>query len=298
LATRLPPIAHTRPIIAAFGFIFVGIGLKLAIFPLHFWLPNAYASAPSVVTTFLAGTATKVSLYVLLRFTFTVFGAPFVFDFVEFSVPLLILAIAGVVICSLVAIFQPSIKRLLAYSSIAQIGYMLLGVSFATTLGLQAGILHIFNHALIKAGLFLAVGCMFWKLHTSRLEDIAGIGKTMPWTMAAFVVCGLSLIGIPFTAGFISKWYLVLGAIEKGWWPVAVVVVITSLLAVVYVWRVVEVAYFKPANPHVAPLKEAPLSLLLPTWLLVLANLYFGIETSASADLAGIAAQHLMGDVR
>jgi multicomponent Na+:H+ antiporter subunit D len=295
LAERLPEISDTRPIIAAYGFIFVGVGLKLALFPLHFWLPNAYAHAPSVVTIFLAGTATKVSIYVLLRFTFTIFGAPFAFQAVGADLGLLILSIAGVLVCSLVAIFQPSIKRLLAYSSVAQVGYMMLGVSFATVLGLQAGILHMFNHAIIKAGLFLAVGCLFFRLHSTRLEDIAGVAKSMPWTMAAFVIGGLSLIGIPFTAGFQSKWYLILGAIDRGWWPIAGLIALTSLMAVVYIWRVVEAAYFRAPTKDVSALREAPASLLIPTWLLTLANLYFGVETSVSADLAGAAARMLLG---
>ena len=170
--------------------------------PLHLWLPNAYAHAPSAVSVFLAGTATKVSLYVVLRFIFTVFGFEFSFVGQPLGPALLVLAIAGIVVCSLVAIYQVDVKRLLAWSSVAQIGYMLLGLSFATAIGLQAGLLHIFNHAIIKAGLFLAMGCVFLRLGSCRLDAIAGVGRRMPWTMMGFLLCGLSLIGVPPTGRF------------------------------------------------------------------------------------------------
>jgi|TARA_Y100000294_G_C8510757_1_gene318673 multicomponent Na+:H+ antiporter subunit D len=117
----------------------------------------------------------------------------------------------------------------------------------------------------------------------------------MPWTMAAFVAGGLSLIGLPLTAGFISKWYLVLAALEQGWWPVVMVVVAGSLLAVVYIWRVIETAYFRDRGEPAPPVQEAPLSMLLPTWLLVGANVYFGIYTDLSVGVASQAARVLLG---
>jgi multicomponent Na+:H+ antiporter subunit D len=123
---------------------------------------------------------------------------------------------------------------------------------------------------------------------------MAGLGRTMPFTMAAFVVGGLSLIGVPLTVGFISKWYLVRAALEQGMWPVAAVVLIGSLLAVVYVWKVVEVAYFRPA-PEGRGIQEAPLSLLIPTWVLVAANLWFGIDAKLTSGVAIRAAQSLLG---
>ena len=296
LAKRIPPIADSRTVLAAFGFITVGASLKLALFPLHQWLPNAYAYAPSSVSAFLAGTATKVSIYVLLRFIFTVFGASFAFETLPLGGMLLALALLAMFVASTVAIFQNDIKRMLAYSSIAQIGYIILGISFATETGLTAGILHIFNHALMKGGLFLALGCVFLRLGSVKLEDMKGIGRTMPITMAAFVVGGISLIGLPPTAGFISKWYLVLAALEKNWWPVAILIVLSSLLAVIYVWRVIEVAYFQapPKRAQGDEVGEAPLSMLIPLWVLIGANLYFGIETSASVGVAKEAAKFLL----
>ncbi len=186
---------------------------------------------------------------------------------------------------------------MLAYSSLAQIGYMILGVSFASVTGLTAATVHLFNHAMMKGALFMALGCVMYRVGSVHIEAMYGLGRRMPWTMAAFVGAGLSLIGVPLTVGFISKWYLILGALERGWWPVAVLVLITSLMAVVYIWRVVEAAYFRSFQPDEdeETVVEAPLALLVPTWALVLVNFYFGIDASLTAGVAGDAARSLMG---
>lgn len=294
LAERLPAVFDTRTIPVAFAFITVGVGLKLALFPLHLWLPNAYAYAPSTVTAFIASTATKVAVYMLLRFVLTVFGAGFAFDVMQVDRILMPLALAAILLMSFAAIYQDNVKRLLAYSSVAQIGYMVLGISFASVFGVAAGILHLFNHALMKGALFMAMGCVAYRVGSVRIDAMAGLGKTMPFTMAAFVAGGLSLIGVPFTVGFISKWYLVRAALELGMWPVAFVVLLGSLLALVYVWKVVEAAYFRPP-PEGQGMQEAPLSLLIPTWALVVANLYFGIDARLTAGVALEAARILLG---
>lgn len=295
IAKRLPEHGYDRTVIAAFAFLVIGAGLKIALFPLHQWLPNAYTYAPSTVSAFLAATATKVSVYILLRFLFTVFGVTFSFTVLPTAAPLMILAILAMFIPSIVACFQKNVKKVLAYSSVAQIGYMVLGISFVTVTGLTAGILHLFNHALMKGALFLALGCVIYRIGSCNIDRMAGLARNMPWTMAAFVGGGLSLIGIPMTAGFIGKWYLIQASIEKGWWYIAVLIVASSLIAVVYVWRVIESAYFREPPEDLQNVSEAPLSLLIPTWILVLANVYFGIETSLPVGMAELAATTLMG---
>jgi len=296
LAQRLPAVTGTRTVETAFAFLTVGISIKIALVPLHLWLPNAYAYAPSVVSAFIAATATKVAFYVLLRFMFTIFGVSFAFKTMPLNLIFMVLALAAIFAGSTAAIFQDNIKRLLAYSSIAQIGYMILGISFASVTGLTAAILHLFNHALMKGALFLSLGCIVYRLGMANMEQMRGLGRLMPWTMAAFVIGGLSLIGVPLTVGFISKWYLVVGALERGWWPLAVAVLVASLLALVYVWRVVEAAYFQAPSPaHAGEIREAPRSMLLPTWALIIANLYFGIDTSLTVGIASQAARQLLG---
>jgi multicomponent Na+:H+ antiporter subunit D len=295
LAKRLADQPLSRTIGAAFGFLVVGISLKLALFPLHLWLPNAYTYAPSVVSAFLAATATKVAVYVLLRFLFTIFNVKLSFGVMPLDTILLVLAVIAMFAASAVAIFQTNLKRMLAYSSVAQIGYMILGISFANVNGLSAGIIHLFNHALMKGGMFLALGCIFYRIASVNINDMAGMGRRMPWTMGAFVVGGLGLIGVPLTVGFISKWYLVLGALERGWWFAAALVLLSSLLAVVYIWRVVEVAYLKPVPEDAPAIEDAPPAMLIPTWILIGASVYYGINTDLTVSVAKQAAQQLLG---
>ncbi len=284
-----------RTVRVAMAFLTVGISLKLALFPLHLWLPNAYAYAPSAVTVFLAATSTKVAVYLLLRFFFTVYGASLSTEVLQLGSVLMPLALLGIFATSITAIFRSNVKRMLAYSSVAQIGYMILGISLATQGGLTAGVLHLFNHALMKAALFMALGCVAYRLGSVSLEQMAGLSRHMPWTAAAFVVGGLSLVGVPLTVGFISKWYLVLAALEVNLWPVAALILMSSLLALVYIWRVVEVMYFRPPPDNGPAATEAPWGLLIPTWLMVLANIYFGIDATLTVGAARAAADQLLG---
>lgn len=294
LTSILPAIADTRTVLVALAFLTVGVSLKLALFPLHVWLPNAYAYAPSAVTVFLAGTATKVAVYVLIRVYFTLFGKTAVFETLPVREVLIVMALAAMFIASAVAIFQNNVKRMMAYSSLAQIGYMVLGIGIANVTGLTAGIVHLFNHALMKGAIFMALGAVFLRTGSAQLEDMRGLGRRMPLTMAAFVAAGLSLIGVPLTVGFISKWYLIQAAIEKGWWWLAALVLLSSLLAIVYVWRVVEVAYFQQPPENDDSAAEAPLSMLIPMWVLVAAVIYFGIDAIRTVGIAEGAAKFLL----
>ena len=298
MAARLPRVTDARPVLAALAFITVGISLKLALFPLHLWLPNAYAYAPSAVTAFLAATATKVSVYVLLRFYYSVFGGSTVFEALPMAEILLVFSLAAMFIASTVAIFQGDVKRMFAYSSVAQIGYITLGVSLASATGLTAGLVHVFNHALTKGALFLLLGGIALRIGAVRFEAIGGIGRAMPFTSFGIVLGGLSLIGVPATVGFVSKWYLVLAALERGAWWIAFAVVTSSLLAVVYVWRFVEIAYFREPDARVSALREAPASMLVPAWLVIAACVYFGLDTGITVGGAGAAATELLRGAR
>jgi multicomponent Na+:H+ antiporter subunit D len=298
MASRLGGIESSRSVLAAMAFLTVGISLKLALFPLHVWLPNAYAYAPSVATVFLAATATKVAVYLLLRYFFTVLGSVFAVKSLPIAEIILLLSLAAMFGASIVAVFQENVKRMLAYSSVAQIGYITLGIALANQSGLTGGIVHLFNHALMKGALFMAIGAVFYQIGSVRLEDLAGIGKRMPITMGAFLIAGLSIIGVPGTAGFVSKWYLVLGSFQQGWWWLAFLIVISSLIAVVYIGRMVEVVWFRPMSAAAKRAKEPPLTMLLPTLLLVVATIYFGFDTSASAGIAATAADWLLAGAR
>ncbi|WP_223668449.1 monovalent cation/H+ antiporter subunit D family protein [Kangiella shandongensis] len=298
LAERLVEVEQTKTVFTAFAFFLVGVCLKLALFPLHLWLPNAYAYAPSIATVFLAATATKVAIYILLRFIFSVYGFEFSFSHLPLTEILVSLGLVGIIAASIVAIYQTNVKRLFAYSSVSQIGYMILGLGIGNKTGLTATLLHLFNHALMKSAIFLALAGVVYRIGNVNIKNFAGLGRQMPWTMAAIVIGGLSLIGVPLTVGFVSKWYLVLALLENGWWPIAVLVLVGSLLAIAYIWRIVEVAYFKAPLQNNQSHKEAPPAILIPAWIFVIANFYFGIDTSFTAGLSERTAELLFGVVK
>ncbi len=297
IAVRIGPAfaESSPPVMAALAFLVVGISLKLALFPLHVWLPNAYAFAPSFATVFLAATATKVAVYILLRIYFSLFGVAISLSDLPITEMLLALSIAAMFIASVLAIYEDNIDRMLAFSSVAQIGYITLGIAIANKSSVSGSIVHLMNHAAMKAALFAAIGAVLYRVGTARVSELGGIGHKMPITMAAFVLAGLSIIGVPGTAGFISKWYLGVGAVEHGWWVVAFLIVASSVISVIYIGRVVEAAYFKPPGEASEKATEAPISMLASILIFSGLTVYLGLDTTWSGQLAEKAAAILVG---
>ncbi|HMN84928.1 MAG TPA: monovalent cation/H+ antiporter subunit D family protein [Bauldia sp.] len=298
IADRIGAVDSFRPVIAALAFITVGIGLKLALFPLHVWLPNAYAYAPSVATVFLSATATKVAIYLFARFAYSVFGAGFVFADLPVTPLLVVLSVVAFFGASTVAVFQSDLKRMFAYSSVGQVGYITAGLAMATATGLTGGLVHIVNHALTKGAIFMGLGAVVLRTGKVRIEDLAGVGRTMPATMAAVTIAGLSLVGIPGTAGFVSKWYLILGAFQMGWWWLAFLIVASSLITLVYVGRVVEAVWFRDPAGVVARASDPDGEMLVPIWILAGATVLFGVDAELTAGVAARAAEALLGGMR
>jgi multicomponent Na+:H+ antiporter subunit D len=297
IASRLPGAFAVQPhaIFAALAFISVGLGLKLAIFPLHLWLPNAYAYAPTVVTAFLAATSTKVAVYLLVRFAYGVFGTAIDFHTLPIDEFVMVLSLAAMFVAAFVAIFQTNVKRMLAYSSVGQIGYITLGIGMANKAGLTGAIVHLVNHAMMKGALFLALGAVVFRINSVKIDDLAGIGRRMPLTMAAFTVAGFGLIGTPGTVGFISKWYLVIGALDRDGWLLVFLIVASSLLSLIYVGRLMEVIWFRDTGPAAARASDPPPDMLVPTLVLGAAVIWFGIDTTWTAGIAERAAVMLLG---
>lgn len=292
LSQRLITMEGNRTVRSAFAFIVIGMGLKMAMYPLHRWLPGAYSYAPSVISALLAATATKVALYVVLRFMFSVFSTKFGFERETVQLIFFPFALVAMFVASIIAAYQINVKRLLAYSSLAQIGYMLLGLSLFTVTGVSATLVHMFNHAMTKGALFLAIGAIIYRVGSPLLPQMAGLGRQMPWTCAAVVLGGVSLIGVPGTVGFISKWVLINAALEEQLWPIAFLIVLSSLIAIVYVWKIVETLYLKPASGENV-VAEVPLTMLIPIWLLTAAVIWFGFSASSTLQIANLAAESL-----
>lgn len=292
LSIRVPSLIHLVQIKAAFAFFVVGLALKIAMFPLHLWLANAYTNAPSFVSSFLSATATKVSIYILIRIIFGIFGYDLLFADFPIDKILILFAILAIIVGSMVAVFQQNIKRMLAYSSVAQLGYIILGIGLASEAGISASSMHIFNHAIAKSALFMAVGAMALKVGGVRLSDLRGVGKKMPLTTAAFVVASLSIIGVPLTGGFISKWYLLSALADQQMWAIFAVVIFSSILALIYMWRVIEVAYFVKSNTDDVK-EEASFGMLAPIWFMSLLVFVFGIYTEPVRNMATTISKYL-----
>lgn len=278
-ARLLSTSENSEAFIAAAVFITVGLGLKMALFPLHLWLPDAYTYAPSAVTALIAPIMTKVSVYALIRIYLSVFGPAYMEGPVPINWLLLVLGIAGVVAGSVMAFAQQDLRRMLAYSSVSQLAFIALGIGLANGLALVGALLHIMNHAVMKACLFLATGGI---RHWSGVVDVsrmAGFGRRMPLTMAALTVGALSMIGIPPTAGFFSKWYLIRGGVEAGNWIAVAVILGSSLLTAAYFFKVLEQVYLRSPDDSGQPARvvEAHPLVLGPILLLAVAIVLLGI---------------------
>jgi multicomponent Na+:H+ antiporter subunit D len=270
VAQRLPDLYDSRAVAAAATLIFIALALKMALFPLHLWLPDVYSYAPSAIAGLIAPIMTKVFAYAAIRMFLTVFQPYYLRDVLPVTSVIGWLAAAGVLYASIMAIAQKDFRRMLAYSSISQIGYIGIGIGLANPLGLIGALLHILNHAFMKACLFLVAGAVRFRTGRWEISRFAGLGRKMPWTMAAFTISALSMIGVPPAAGFFSKWYLLLGGIDAGNWVFVATILLSTLLTAVYFFRVLEQVYagHSEAENVSKDVCDPPASMLLPTVVL------------------------------
>ena len=297
----LPGIASTPPVVTGLILMTVGIGIKAAVFPMHGWLPDSYSYASSTSSALIAPIGTKVALYILARILLFVFGVENINRVIPLTTILALLAAAGIIYGSIMAIGQNDMKRMLAYSSVAQVGYIVLGFALGTALGFIGAILHILNHAIMKASLFMVAGHLQLKEgHTdiSRL-DRSYSGK-YPYTMVEFTLGAISMIGLPPLAGFFSKWYLALGSIQTGGYLFLAVLLISSLLNAVYFFRILEKVYIRnPDSVDDGPkpvFREVRPSMILPALILGISLLVIGLGNVWAVDyIAGFVPEGLAG---
>lgn len=282
----LPEIGVQPVVIVALALMVIGFGIKMAMFPLHGWLPDVYTHAPSATSAIMAPIGIKIGAYGILRIFFFVFGIKFVTQVFPVAQVIAWLSAVGIVYGSIMAMAQDEMKRMLAFSSVAQIGYIGLGIGMANPLGIIGAVLHILNHGMMKACLFLVAGNFRSVLgfsQISRFDDT--IRKKMPWTTAAFVVGAMAMIGVPPTVGFFSKWYLALSVIVNKAWLFLGVILLSSLLNAVYFFRIIEKLYLKPLSAEkkeaaaAAKLKrnEVGWSMLIPTLVFAVVLVIIGI---------------------
>ncbi len=282
MAARLPAISDSPSVLGGLGLIVIGLALKMALFPLHIWLPDAHSFSPPGVAALLAAVQVKAGAYSLVRILFDVFGPTYLgAEGLPVSTALIWFGLAGVVVGSVLAIRQRDIKRMLAYSTVAQLGYIGVGIGLATPLALIGALLHVLNHALMKSALFLVAGGIIQRTHLKAIPRFAGLGKRMPLTMFGFAIAALSMVGIPPLAGFWSKFYLVWGAVDVSNWTVAIVIGASSLLTLVYFLRLFEQIFVRePEEALVAEATEPSGSVVATVWILAAAIVLVGAFTA------------------
>ncbi|MBI2860580.1 MAG: monovalent cation/H+ antiporter subunit D family protein [Chloroflexi bacterium] len=293
----LPPLFGTPAVTAALALIILGLGIKMALFPLHVWLPDAHTEAPPVMAALLASVQIEVSAYALIRILLTVFQPQYL-DGLMVTHIIGWFAAAGIVVSSVMAIAQKDFKRMLAYSTVGQVAYIGLGISLANPMGLIGALLHILNHAFMKSCLFLVAGGIRQQTGFTDMTRFAGLGRRMPLTMTAFTVAALSMVGIPPTAGFFSKWYLALGSLDAGNWGFIAVILLSSLLNAVYFFRIIEKVWATSARSDspVETAREPSRRITAPIALLALGVLALGLINAVIVTrVLGPAVAQLMG---
>jgi multicomponent Na+:H+ antiporter subunit D len=284
LSQILPNLYHSKVVLVAFAFFLVGVSIKMALFPLHVWLPDAYTYAPSTVSALLAPLMTKVGAYVMIRVMFTVFEPYFSIELIPVTTILGWMAAGAILFGAILALAQIDLKRMLTYILVSEVGYITLGIGLANRNGLTGAILHILNDAFMMLALFLVVGAIMYRSGKRETSQLRYLHRKMPFTMAVFVIAALSVIGIPPTCGFFSKWYLILGAIDANKWVFVAVLLVSSLLNVILFFRCIESAYFEPVAEYASggselaiTREESPLTMLIPILIAGAGILSFGV---------------------
>ena len=289
-----PELKESVSVRIGFTLIILGVWIKMALFPLHAWLPNAYSRAGTTTACLIAPLMTKVSVYIMLRVMFTVFSVDYIFQQIAWSHLVIYLASAAAVLGMVTALAQRDLRKMLTYIIVAEIGYLTGGAWLATTAGYTGVVYHILADGLMTLCLFMAVGAIIYRTGESTSGAMEGIFQRMPLTAAVFLIAAASVVGIPPTCGFFSKWYLLQGAIQAGEWIFVAALVIAGLVAAVLFIRLLERAFFGSLDDAVMEtdnkksltaarkiqLEEAPLTMLLPLVLTGAALFGLGIYTN------------------
>ena len=280
-------------VLVAFAALFIGFGIKAAVVPMHTWLPDAHPEAPSPISAMLSGMVIETGLYGFIRLLYVVFipnAAMVDGGLATFKVTVGFFAAVTMIVGNVMALLQKDIKRLLAYSSIAQIGYMLIGVAAATEFGLRGCFLHVLNHSLMKGLAFLAAGAIVHQLGTRNLDEIKGVGKRMPITMMTLTIAVLGLGGVPGTAGFISKFILFASAVGAGMPILTVLGVLNSAFSMAYYLPMLKNLVTTPTRDF-SQVKEAPASMLVPMCIMAALIILIGIYPAPAVQFAHMASE-------
>ena len=290
LASALTAAKQNVWLSMSFLLILTGFGVKAAIVPLHTWLPDTYSAAPTSVSALLSGAVTETGVYALAR---TLFSAFLAFQ-VQWSLVLAVLSIVTMTLGNITALLQKDVKRLLAYSSIAQVGYMLVGLAVGTQLGLTGTFLQILNHALMKGTAFLCIGAIIYRTGTRQLDEIAGVGRKMPLTLIIFAISLFALTGMPPLNGFVSELTLFTSAVQANMAWLGIAIILNSILSAAYYLQVIRFLVRPGMSEKLEKVKEAPLIMLVPIAIMAILIILLGVYPDPVLNLARKAAQSLL----
>lgn len=262
---------YPRNILVSLGFILTGFGIKAAIFPLHSWLPDAHSNAPTPSSALLSGLVVKIYIFAIIKILFRVIGLPII-DAINIPRFITYFAVLGMIMGSIFAIRQTDIKRLLAYSSVAQIGYIFLGIGLGTKLGFSAGLFHVVTHALMKSLLFLSAGAIAYKTGKRDIRSFRGIGYQMPLTMGLFAIGAMGMIGIPGLNGFMSKLYLSFAVLETNQPVYLFIILVSSFLNAIYYLPIIITAFLmeNDEKKEEMEIEDLPKSMSIPMVIIAL----------------------------
>jgi multicomponent Na+:H+ antiporter subunit D len=285
MVDRLPLLLSSKALMGGLLFMFIGLGIKMALVPFHTWMPDAYTQAPESISPILASLVTKVALLAWLRIIYWVLSAPIVI----FNIPILLLVTVlgtlAAVIGAFLALGQRNIKMMFAYGGLSHIGIILIGIGQGNQTGYAGGIFYLLNDAVMQAALFFLAGAAFYQYGIKTIDDLGRVGKRAPWLLGPLIVMALGMIGLPPTGGFFGKWYIILGALEAGNYFSVAAVLLSTLLTLTYFVKLFECIFHQSPTQVEVQSSETPLSFKLALGVTSAAIVLLGLFSSSIVQL-------------
>lgn len=274
-------------IMVAIAFMMLGFAIKVAAFPMHIWLPDVYESAPASSAAFLSALANKVYVVTIIKIIYNVIGREILYELGLMDM-VLFFAAAGIIMGSLFAIAQKNIKRMLAYSSVAQVGYIILALALNTPLGNKAALFHMISHGLLKTALFMSVGAIFYQCNREKTKQLDGLARRSPIELAVFAIAALGIVGIPGTSGFIGKLYLGIAILQVEKPLLLLVVIVSSFFSAFYFLPIIISAFVRDEakSAEEKEMKKLPKTLVYPMVIIIIFSLIIGFYPQLVTVLA------------
>ncbi len=285
MAARLPLLLNSKAIVGGLVFMFIGLGIKMALVPFHAWVPEAYTYAPDSISPILASLVTKVALLAWVRIVYWVFDASTVVYGIQILILVGVLGALAAVIGASLALAQRDIKMMFAYGGISHIGIILIGIGQDSQTGFAGGVFYLLNDAVMQAALFFLAGVAFFQYGVRTVEDMGRVGKQAPWLTGSLIVVAMGMIGLPPTGGFFGKWYIILGALESENYVAVAAVLLSTLLTLAYFVKLFESIFRQPSTPMDVPPGEIPFSCKLTLGITSAAIMILGLFSAPLVQL-------------